>query len=123
MSLPPAASHDSTEDADQGIPAVREQRGLGRKDIVWAGARSVDTAAADTVADVALYGPDEIAERNRTHEVPQYAPELLLIGDDGGGRGFFVARDDRACWRTVSARCSPPRTIRTLPSRSSRSTC
>ncbi|MFG1869064.1 hypothetical protein [Micromonospora arborensis] len=56
---------------------------------VWTGARPVDAAA-----DVSLYGPDEIAERILTYEISDYAPELLLIGDDGGGAGLFVARND-----------------------------
>jgi hypothetical protein len=56
---------------------------------VWTGERPVDAAA-----DVSVYGPDEIAERNRTYEIPDYAPDLLLIGDDGGGDGLFIARDD-----------------------------
>ncbi|MEU8289331.1 hypothetical protein AB0C01_33820 [Micromonospora sp. NPDC048905] len=56
---------------------------------VWTGERPVDAAA-----DVSVYGPDEIAERNRTYEIPDYAPDLLLIGDDGGGAGLFVARND-----------------------------
>ncbi|MEU7590907.1 hypothetical protein AB0A95_32010 [Micromonospora sp. NPDC049230] len=58
---------------------------------VWTGARPVDAAA-----DVSLYGPDEIAERNLTYEISDYAPGLLLIGDDGGGAGLFVARNDPA---------------------------
>lgn len=56
---------------------------------VWTGAALVDGSA-----DVYLYGPAEIAERNATYEVPTYRPDLLLIGDDGGGRGLFVPRDD-----------------------------
>ncbi|MFC7549587.1 hypothetical protein [Plantactinospora sp. GCM10030261] len=61
---------------------------------VWTGVRTVDTEAADEVVDLALYGPDEIAERNLTYEIAEYAPDLLLIGDDGGGRGLFVAGND-----------------------------
>ena len=48
---------------------------------VWTGAVSVDGSV-----DVYLYGPEEIAERNATYEIPAYRPDLLLIGDDGGGR-------------------------------------
>jgi hypothetical protein len=55
---------------------------------VWTGATPVDAAV-----DVSLYGPAEIAERNLTYEVREYAPHLLLIGDDGGGQGLFVARN------------------------------
>ncbi|WP_433126616.1 hypothetical protein ACQPWW_27915 [Micromonospora sp. CA-240977] len=56
---------------------------------VWTGERPVDAAA-----DVSVYGPDEIAERNLTYEISDYAPDLLLIGDDGGGDGLFVATND-----------------------------
>jgi hypothetical protein len=56
---------------------------------VWTGVRPVDAAG-----DVSLYGPDEIAERNLTYEVRQYVPDLLLIGDDGGGRGLFVGTNE-----------------------------
>ncbi|MFG1920189.1 hypothetical protein [Micromonospora sp. NPDC048898] len=56
---------------------------------VWTGARPVDDEG-----DVYVYGPDEIAERNLAYEVPEYAPGLLLIGSDGGGRGLFVATND-----------------------------
>ncbi|MBC6460779.1 hypothetical protein [Actinomadura sp. HBU206391] len=56
---------------------------------IWTGITPVDVSV-----DVALYGPGEIAERNTTYEIPTYRPDLLLIGDDGGGRGFFVLRGD-----------------------------
>ena len=42
---------------------------------------------------VTLYGTDDIVERNATFEIREYAPGLLLFGDDGGGRGFFVGVD------------------------------
>jgi hypothetical protein len=41
-----------------------------------------------------VYPLDEVAERNATFEISDYRPDLLLIGDDGGGRGFFIPRDD-----------------------------
>ncbi|MEU4476401.1 hypothetical protein [Micromonospora sp. NPDC023888] len=56
---------------------------------VWTGVRPVDDDG-----DVYVYGPDEIAERNLAYEVPEYAPGLLLIGNDGGGDGLFVATND-----------------------------
>ena len=56
---------------------------------IWTG-----HAPADRAADVLVYSPEDIAERNSTYEIPQYRPDLLLIGDDGGGRGLLIARDD-----------------------------
>jgi hypothetical protein len=56
---------------------------------IWMGVMSTDSSV-----DVYLYGPGEIAERNTTYQIPIYTPDLLLIGDDGGGRGLFVARGD-----------------------------
>ena len=53
-----------------------------------------DVTPLDVSVDVDLYGPDEISERNTTYEIPIYRPDLLLIGTDGGGRGFFVQRGD-----------------------------
>ena len=37
---------------------------------------------------------EDVGERNATHEVALYAPGFLLVGDDGGGRGFLVRADD-----------------------------
>ena len=37
-------------------------------------------------AGFVLYGTADIAERNATFEVAQYAPDHLAIGDDSGGR-------------------------------------
>ncbi|GHJ06994.1 hypothetical protein TPA0907_13610 [Micromonospora humidisoli] len=59
---------------------------------VWTGVRPM--TAAEAAVDVSLYSPDEIAERNLTYEVAEYAPDMMLIGDDGGGRGLFVAGGD-----------------------------
>lgn len=37
-----------------------------------------------------LYSSLEIVERNQTFGVREYWPRHLLIGDDSGGRGFFL---------------------------------
>ncbi|MFD1811044.1 SMI1/KNR4 family protein [Rhodococcus gannanensis] len=42
-----------------------------------------------------LYGPHEIAERNETFEVAQYAPGWTLVGDDSGGRGLLMRHHGR----------------------------
>jgi hypothetical protein len=39
---------------------------------------------------VVLYSTADIAERNSTYEVAEYEPDLILIGDDSGGNGFFM---------------------------------
>jgi hypothetical protein len=39
---------------------------------------------------VVLYSTADIAERNTTYEVAEYAPDLILIGDDSGGNGFLM---------------------------------
>ncbi|MFJ1847739.1 SMI1/KNR4 family protein [Streptomyces sp. NPDC088146] len=44
---------------------------------------------------VLVYGPHCIAERNETFEVPRYAPEWVLVGDDSGGSGLFMRRHGR----------------------------
>ncbi|MFF8916214.1 SMI1/KNR4 family protein [Streptomyces sp. NPDC015032] len=44
---------------------------------------------------VLVYGPHCIAERNETFEVPRYAPEWVLVGDDSGGGGLFMRRHGR----------------------------
>lgn len=40
-----------------------------------------------------IYGLDIATERNRLYEVSRYAPEYILIGDDGGGRGLFIKKN------------------------------
>jgi hypothetical protein len=42
--------------------------------------------------DWQIYGATDIVERNQTFEIQEYAPHLLLIGDDGGGRGLLIER-------------------------------
>lgn len=37
-----------------------------------------------------VYGPDDLAERNETFEVAEYAPGWVLVGDDGGGSGYLM---------------------------------
>ena len=48
-----------------------------------------------TESGVAVYSAGDIGERNATYEVAQYAPGFLLVGDDGGGRGFLLRADDQ----------------------------
>lgn len=40
-----------------------------------------------------IYGLDIATERNKLYEVSRYAPEYILIGDDGGGRGLFIKKN------------------------------
>ncbi|MFJ7405408.1 MULTISPECIES: hypothetical protein [unclassified Lysinibacillus] len=40
-----------------------------------------------------IYGIDIATERNRLYEVSTYAPEYILIGDDGGGQGLFLKKN------------------------------
>ncbi|MFJ7662768.1 hypothetical protein ACIQXW_10240 [Lysinibacillus sp. NPDC097162] len=42
---------------------------------------------------VNIYGLDIATERNRLYEVSTYAPEYILIGDDGGGQGLFIKKN------------------------------
>lgn len=37
-----------------------------------------------------LYRAEDIAERNATYEVAEYAPGYVAIGDDGGGRALLL---------------------------------
>lgn len=37
-----------------------------------------------------VYGAEDIAERNETYEVAEYAPGWVLVGDDSGGRGLLM---------------------------------
>lgn len=39
---------------------------------------------------ITVYGPEDIAERNETYEVAEYAPGWSLVGDDSGGRGLLM---------------------------------
>ncbi|WP_107950033.1 hypothetical protein [Lysinibacillus parviboronicapiens] len=40
-----------------------------------------------------IYGFDIAVERNRLYEVSAYAPDYILIGDDGGGQGVFLKKN------------------------------
>ncbi|MEH3001048.1 SMI1/KNR4 family protein [Bacillus pumilus] len=50
--------------------------------------------------DVLLYGTEDIAERNATWEVYQYASSYVAIGDDGGGQVFLMrlAEEEKKVW-------------------------
>jgi hypothetical protein len=85
--------NSSTEDGREAIARqVEAQLGARPPETlldIWTGVTPTDSSV-----DVYLYGPEEIAERNSTYEIATYRPDLLLIGDDGGGRGLFVPRND-----------------------------
>lgn len=40
-----------------------------------------------------IYGFDIAVERNGLYEVSIYAPDYILIGDDGGGQGVFLKKN------------------------------
>ncbi|MEK4425003.1 hypothetical protein [Solibacillus sp. FSL K6-1523] len=42
---------------------------------------------------VIIYGFDVAKERNVLYEVSAYAPDYILIGDDGGGQGIFLKKN------------------------------
>ncbi|MDG4728714.1 MULTISPECIES: SMI1/KNR4 family protein [Bacillus] len=50
--------------------------------------------------DVLLYGTEDIAERNATWEVYQYASSYVAIGDDGGGQVLLMrlVEDEKKVW-------------------------
>ncbi|WP_276205535.1 SMI1/KNR4 family protein [Bacillus safensis] len=50
--------------------------------------------------EVLLYGTEDIAERNATWEVQQYASGYVAIGDDGGGRVLLMrlAEEEKKVW-------------------------
>lgn len=50
--------------------------------------------------DVLLYGTEDIAERNATWEIHQYASGYVAIGDDGGGQVFLMrlVDDEKKVW-------------------------
>lgn len=49
-----------------------------------------DILASDVVV---LYGRDSIEERNATHEVAEYLPGCVSIGNDSGDHEFLLKRD------------------------------
>ncbi|MEO3976595.1 SMI1/KNR4 family protein [Streptomyces sp. CAU 1734] len=44
---------------------------------------------------VLIYGPHSLRERNETFGIARRAPHWTLVGDDGGGVGFFMRRHGR----------------------------
>lgn len=42
---------------------------------------------------VTIYGFDVAKERNALYEVSVYAPDYMLLGDDGGGQGVFLKKN------------------------------
>ncbi|KIL14798.1 SMI1/KNR4 family protein [Bacillus safensis] len=50
--------------------------------------------------EVLLYGTEDMAERNATWEVQQYASGYVAIGDDGGGQVFLMrlADEEKKVW-------------------------
>ena len=46
--------------------------------------------AAYHKAGVYSYSTEDIIERNETYEIQTYGPDLILIGDDGGGNGYLM---------------------------------
>lgn len=42
---------------------------------------------------VLLYGTEEIEECNDTHEVAEYVPDYICIGNDSGDHEFLLKRD------------------------------
>ncbi|MEU4802631.1 SMI1/KNR4 family protein [Actinosynnema sp. NPDC023587] len=42
-----------------------------------------------------FYGPQSFQQRNEAFEVRRRAPHWALVGDDGGGAGFFMRRHGR----------------------------
>lgn len=51
------------------------------------------TNGLGTEGSLVLYAADDLAERNETFEVQEYAPGYLAIGDDSGGQSILIALD------------------------------
>jgi SMI1 / KNR4 family (SUKH-1) len=45
---------------------------------------------------LALYGCDEIEERNETWEVAKYCPGYVAVGDTGGGEVILLRKSDQS---------------------------
>lgn len=60
----------------------------------WLAAIADDITVGD--GSILLYGRESLPERNATYEVAEWLPTHLLIGDDGGGRGFLLKCDGTA---------------------------
>lgn len=43
---------------------------------------------------LSIYPTDVVFERNETFEVFKYCPDYLLIGDDSGGTGIMILRNE-----------------------------
>ncbi|MGT4652471.1 SMI1/KNR4 family protein [Bacillus cereus] len=58
---------------------------------------------------VLLYGTEDLAERNATREVYQYASGYVAIGDDGGGQIFLMrlAEEEEKVWIVVAGVMDP----------------
>jgi hypothetical protein len=50
---------------------------------------------------IKLWVAEELLERNEKHQVAEYAPNLFLIGSNGGGQAyaFDLAKDDNAVYQ------------------------
>lgn len=44
---------------------------------------------------VTLYATNDIKERNESYEIGIYEPDFLLIGDDSGGNGFLIDKNEK----------------------------
>lgn len=47
----------------------------------------------ELVSEIRLYAARELPERQATHEMAEYAPDSIAIGDDGGGRVVLLNRE------------------------------
>lgn len=45
---------------------------------------------SNSYPEITLYRLSDVGERNDTFTVRRFAPNLLLIGDDSGGRGVYL---------------------------------
>jgi hypothetical protein len=77
--------------------------------------------AQEDICSLILYSTEELIERNETYEVSVYAPELLMIGDDGGGRAILIERHqpDPAVYRVSMGSISPDDAVTLAPQLSS----
>lgn len=41
-------------------------------------------------SDICIYDSESIIERNVTYETNMYFPDWIMIGDDGGGKWFYI---------------------------------
>lgn len=45
---------------------------------------------------ISIYGYAMVVERNEQYEVALYEENYLLVGDDGGGQGLFIQKEDKS---------------------------